>query len=691
MLNFFRKYQKGFFIVVTFFIVISFVFFGTYSAFTKAPTMPDREIGRLVDGSVLKEQRFHGLLRLLEGGAEEGGRNINLLSDSMVHKDLILSGLGLLLAEHHFESMRPELEMRWKRAKHYSPYVHPFNPAINSKNVWSQFCPQILALLEELKNAPEEFSKEQLPLLFALYAAQADFPPAYLLQMLYYQQGQQTRPDPGLPQANVALFGFQSVSDWFGEKFVEEIGKLILNGACIAREEGYKVTKEEALVDLYSNFYRGLKAYGQKETVSNEDAQKFFINQLHSIGLDENHASALWREVLYFRRMLHEVGNAVFVDSLAYNQFKGFAKPAHHICKYSLPQKLQFQNFREMIKFERYLEIVAEDDFVDLPRALKTAEKIMDAYPELVYKEFEIEVASITKEEASAEVGLKETWNWEGENFAKLRKEFPVLASCKAENLDAQMEALDNLDEATRFKIDQFARMAIVEADPSRISGALNSMAGEREFVKVTLGKGESPFSGEHFLALLETEDPRLSFYTVDDETFYSIKVLNKGKGWNLAAFEEAEMDQVLDRFLKTAYPSLKIKEPFEEAKDQVAAKVYADLLKSISSHAAIGSLDDYAKHRFDGYLKKMRDLAIKNPEAFEQAQEGMWALDAREETVDAAVVALGGFSPVQDGHFFKLLEIVESSASSDEIASMKEHLKRDAEQELMRKLLKRI
>jgi hypothetical protein len=389
--------------------------------------------------------------------------------------------------------------------------------------------------------------------------------------------------------------------------------------------------------------------------------------------------------------MLSEVGNSVFVDSLAYNQFKSYAKPAHQICKYSLPRKLQFKNFREMIKFQHYLEIVAAGDFVDLPKALHSAEEIMDSYPQLVYKEFEIEVASVTKEEAAAEVGLKETWKWEGENFADLKKEFPVLASCKSEKVEDRMDALDQLDEATRFKVDQFARMAIIEADPSRVQAALGAAQSEKQLVKVALGKNSSSFSGEHFLALLEIEDPSLAYYTVDGDSFYSIKVLNKGKGWNLFSFEEADMDQVLDRFLQTAYSSMKIKEPFEEAKDQVAAKAYADLLKSIAVHTKIGGLDDYAVHRFDNHLRMMRELAIKNVEAFEQTQQGMWALDKREETAADASIAIGDFSPVQNGSFYQLLDIVEASATDSELASVKEHLKRDAEAELMRKLLKRI
>lgn len=699
MLGFFRRHQKGFFIVVTFFIVVSFCFFGTYSAFTKQDKLPDREIGHLIDGSVLKEQRLHALLRILQNGVEEGGRNLNLLSDSMVHKDLILSGLGEILAEHHFDEIKGELEERWKRAKHYIPYVHPYSPSISAKNVWSQFSPKIIALLEDLKKAPEEFSKEQLPLLFDLYSAQAEFPPALLHQMLYYQQGngEQIRHDPGLPQANVALFGFQSVSDWFGDKFVEEIGKLILNAACIAREEGYKVSKEEARIDLFSNVYHGLKTFSRDKNPSSEEAQKYFTGQLRSIGLDEDHAAALWREVLYFRRLFNEVGNAVFVDSLGYNQFKNFAKPAHQICRYKLPRSLRFENFREMLKFQRYLEIVAKGDYFHLPESFRSAEEIMGAYPELVYKEFEVEVASATKEDAAAQISLKQTWAWEStpENFDLLKKEFPSLTLANVESVEGRMEALDKLDEVTRFKADQFARLKLVEAHPELIGEVLSSTHGEGKTLKVTLKKGESPFSGEQFLALLEIEDPSLSHYTVDGETFYSIKVLEKGKGWHLLTFEEADlpMEKLLDNLLMTAYPSLKIREPFEDAKDLVGSKVYADLLKSIASRTKITELNDYAKHRFDGYLEEMRTLAMTDPTAFEQAQSGKWKLEVREEQLafEDTPLAVGEFSPLKDGQFYKLLEKVESSATSSEIASVKEHLKRDAEKELMRKVLKRL
>jgi hypothetical protein len=51
----------------------------------------------------------------------------------------------------------------------------------------------------------------------------------------------------------------------------------------------------------------------------------------------------------------------------------------------------------------------------------------------------------------------------------------------------------------------------------------------------------------------------------------------------------------------------------------------------------------------------------------------------------------VGEFSPVRERHFSQLLEKKEVFVSDAEIAAVKEHLKRDANQKLMRQLLKRM
>lgn len=699
MLQFFRRYQKFFFVIVTFVIVISFSFFGTFQTFTEHHEIPDREIGKLIDGTPLMEQKLSGLNRLLEHGLEEGGRNANFLSDSLIHKEFILSGLAEILVNHCYDEFATELSERWKRIKNYVPYSHPYAPHINAKNVWNQMAPRINLLLEQVKEAPQEFSKEQVPLLFELYAAQADFPPPLLLQMLYYQQMQsnQVRPDPGLPTANVALFGFESIEDWFGSKFVEEVGKFILNAAIVARQEGYLVKKEEAEVDLLRNIYKGLKIFAQGEQPTNEQAYLAFQNQVRSLNLTEGKAIEYWLEVLLFKRLFHEVGEGIFLDRLALQQFKGFAKPCHVVRKYELPEELRFKDFLQMLKFQRYLEIVYEGDYLDLPEKEKDPQVIRDDHPELVYKLFEIEVASVKKGEIATQIGLKQTWDWEivEENFSALKKEFPPLAEKKCSSVSERREALDELNELVRLKVDNYARRALINAHPEWIESALVRAPKEKKQIKVRLKGGDSIFSGERFLGLLETESEELQRFTVDNETFYSIRILEKGRGWHILSFEEACLDSTLDEsldiLLETAHTEMDFKEPYEECKKEVAVKVYGDLLGSIGKQE---TLDDYALHRFDRYLEKMRNLVATNKEEFEKIQrDSPWALVQKEEEVlmQDDIMREGEFSPVASSSFFQLIEKKEPIPSDEELAMLKNHLRREAEQKLMEKVLESV
>lgn len=692
MLGFFRKYQKFFFVIVTFFIVVSFVFFGTSNTLGFKEEAPNREIGKLVDGRALMEKDLHGLIRMIEHGIEEGGRNFNLLNDSMVHREIVVSGLGEVLADHYFEDVKEELSDRWHRIKNYTPYAHPYAPQISARNVWAQYAPEISALLDEVNEAPMEFSKEQLPLLFKLYQAQAQFPSYYLHQILYYSQEQSEgiRPDPSLPQLNVSLFGYESVEDWFGAEFVNQVGVFLLNASCIAQDEGYQVTKDEAHIDLLSNVYRGLKMMGRDQNMTNDDVQGVILSQVRSIGMTLEEAVDHWRGVMQFKRHFQEVGEAVFLDRLAFDQFKSFAKASHKICRYSLPRSLELRDFKDLMKFQHYIEVVGEENFVNLPARFKSAESVMEEHPQLVYKPYIVEIAQVAAHDVAARVSLKQTWEWEEAHFAKLQEQFSSLSECSGESVEERYAALEGLSELERLRVDQFARNAIVAENPDMIDEALSTASFETETLKVNLVDGE--FSGAAFLELLEAGGA--SKYSPDDQIFYSIHVVEKGEEWQLLSFEEANrngtLDHMVERLLMTAYESMEIEEPFDEI--AVGEKVFTDLLQAIKADSLgeINELDDYAQHRFDGYLEKMLQVAKRDAEA---VKKGPWALEEREEYLASETLVLteGEFSDIEESSFFQLIEREDPTASEAEIAAAKEHLKRDAQKALMRKIISRL
>jgi len=49
------------------------------------------------------------------------------------------------------------------------------------------------------------------------------------------------------------LFGYHTAEDWFGPRFVKLVSEFVINSAKIAEQRGYKVSKEETLVDLMRN------------------------------------------------------------------------------------------------------------------------------------------------------------------------------------------------------------------------------------------------------------------------------------------------------------------------------------------------------------------------------------------------------------------------------------------------------
>lgn len=686
MLGFFRKYQKFFFIIVTFFIVISFSFFGTSSTLGQGQKVEDREIGKLVDGSALMEQRLFGLLRLIEDGAEEGGRRANLLNGSFVHREILLPGLGEELASHYFAELKEELEAKWRRAKNFRPYVHPYAPFISAENIWRQYCPELLELLTELQNAPHEFSEKELGLLFQLYEAQSRFPANFLHQMLYYQQSQVegVRPDQGLPEANVALFGFQSVEDWFGSKFVEKLGVFLLNAGIRAKEEGYLVGKKEAQESLFSNVYSGMKLFEQGKAPSSDEVHRVYSNHIRSLGLSEGEAISLWQTVLSCQRFFKEVGESVFVDPMSLQQFQEYAKASTKIRRFELPRELQFNTFFEMLEFQRYIEIVGNGDSASLPMEFRAPEEVQKEHPELVYHPVEVEMATISHQEIASQITLKETWRFEQqkENFETLKMQFSFLLGSEANTEEERIACLEALSEEQRFEVDQFARDTLVMAHPEWIEDALRVKEWKKRTLKLRL-VGEEP------LRELLTKD-QLDRLNLDGNSYTSVRVLSRGDHIALYTFQEAKqegiLEELLDALLFTAYEAMEMEGEFEEVKEEVAEKVYADLLVEIAQGLEIERKSDYAKHRFDRELSLVRAAVAEGGDA----HFGPYELSEREEVVgdEYRGLAVGEFSAVDAGGFFQLLEQQKVEVSAAELEKLQEPLKRDAKRTLLKKLL---
>ncbi|HSW86879.1 MAG TPA: hypothetical protein VLG49_05200 [Rhabdochlamydiaceae bacterium] len=669
MLSFFRKHQRIFFVVTSVVIIISFSFFGTFSAFLSTEKVSDRVIGKAVDGSPISEREVDAIVRFLATAYEDRGmsqkRMLNVLNDSVICKDLLASGMGAMIAERYFQEIKPEFEERLKKTKHYRPYRHPQAPFLAAEVVWEQFNPNMNKHLTALKEKIGQATPETFSLLCDLYIDQSHLHPDILKRILMYQQDQYSwlQRDPTLPYENLGLFGFESLEDWVGKPFLEIAAQFLINCSIIAEQKGYHVSLEEARSELFQNARIGLQRVAGNNEFSSSDVVEYVRNEFRSLGIDETTAVKIWKKVMLFRRMFQDVGNAVLLDHLAHRQFQSYADDTVSLDIYELPLHLKFRDLRSMLKFQAYLEAISaapknQIAALDLPKQVLKPEELEKRCPSLVKRRFLLEFSEIDKDQIALKISLRETWDWQlkDEHWEKLIKEFPILAKNDARTREERFQILDKLDDKTRLVVDQFSRANIIESHPEWIAEAFESRPAQTKAIGLRSKGGVLPFEGledsselaqllqaapikdeiDSSRAAIEAQN-RLAQFTANGKKYYKIAVVKRAPQKEIVSFEEADadgtLDDILDAKLQEAYSDTRKKDPgtfqesdgswkpFEHVKDQVALKVYAELLRAIEDDARKDgeSIDDvpvsdfYASHRLASYVREAKNKIEKN------------------------------------------------------------------------------
>lgn len=629
--------------------------------------------------------------------------------DELVVKD----GLGKMVIESAFDQVKGEMSESYQKLRRFTPYVHPQADFLSAKAVWERFAPEINASLSAIQAGPEELTAEGMHQMLNLYAAQNRFPPQLMQQVIYFQQRQYNwiQPDPILTNGELSIGGLHSLEEWFGPKFLEKLSVAVLNGAAKAEKKGIEVSRKEARAKLYLAAAERLKSYNREGPVTKQDAERAVAYQLRNFGLEETRAVDLWRHLLAFQRDLDETAASVFVDRLSFDQQAEVSREEAKVQVYAVPKILQFKDFRTMLQFERYVDAVAPVTGLELPQKRLSVAEVEARFPEFVEQRVDVEIAEVSRTEMAARVSVKQTWDWQLEesHFAALAKEFPLLGSKPAATKEERFAALQTLDNQTRLKVDQSARLKIAAAHPEWIDEALQKAPLQPQTLSLRLKGGTLPFKGlqegKELMQFLQ-EGKELSKFSFDGEHFYSLRVMSKPTEKTILSFEEAladgTLDAALDRFLDAAYPSLAKRaelrssdgsvRPFEEIKDELGALLYKDRLDAIRKVAGTQlSLEQCAQHRFDQHLKAMQQYYVRGQES----PSSLWELEIREESWmrgDARFIAAEKLQAGQwglgVGNFFQLIEKVPGRAAIEEIQRAQKMLAHEARTELLKDVL---
>lgn len=657
MLNFLRKYQKIVFGVVTAALIVSISFFGSYNALTQNNQAKEKDfvIGSAVDGSSVSHLEIEKLSRFIASDcmdleAYEYGRFPNYFNDGIIRKDFFESGIAAMLIQQYFDDLEKDLQQRLDKQKQFKPYSHPDAPFLSAETVWNQFQPSLAQNISKIQKEDFKLSKDNVDTLISIYLESSKFPSYLLRRFLSYQQNQYQwiKKDYYLESGDLSLFYFHNFEDWFGKTFLNLLSQVIHNASIYAKSKGYKVSYEEARADLLRNGYEALKAQKQEGEVSSEVLLKHWKEQLQVLGLKEVDAIAAWEKVLLSRKLLDDYGNSIFLDRLNYENFHEYASENVDADVYSLPKELRFKNFHSLMLFETYKDLTTQNHSKNLTSfsgEVKSLDDIKKSAPELLYKTYEIDYATVSKNQAATLIGIQEMWDWQlkDDNWKKLRLKFPEVAKSDDKTPEAKAAILDKLSEQLREAVDNYSREVMLEDSHQELIGkALDQAETQSKNITIDLAGHKSVLKGvKDSKALMKLFDEAalkdgetvseqalasrkiLENYTQDKENFYRIYLLKKDETPRLFAFHEAlkegVLEPLLDKKLKASMKLAKEQNPeefkdsngsekdFASTKEVIGKTVFKDLIKNIEKdyemvygkkHEA-HPLEFYAKNRF--------------------------------------------------------------------------------------------
>ncbi|OGN65163.1 MAG: hypothetical protein A3E80_01220 [Chlamydiae bacterium RIFCSPHIGHO2_12_FULL_49_9] len=635
MLEFFRKYQRTFFIFTTAIVVASFTFFGTFSALADGETREDPAIGHALDGSSIRLSEMQALSRFLSADREdmpkEGGLPSNLLNDGVVRYDFLRTGLADLLVAAYFDSFREDLEQRLEKAKRFLPYVHSEVPFLSAKAIWDRFFPQINEEMEALKGENgasikvfTHFSK--------LYQQQGAFHPEALRRILVMQHQQYLGPqiDEKLRFGDLSICGFHTLNDWFGSQFVSLVSQFIWNGALMAEKKGYRVSLEEAKADLIYNYQRSVEKLKEMKV----EPKLSFAQYVRSMGFNEKMAVNAWRKVLLFRKFFNDVGNAAFLDGLSHREFTSFAKETVSIQKYEWP--IQLKSWQDFVDFQVYLSMAtpAQKDPLAVPFDLLSVEEVEKKCPELVVTPYRANSATITKDQVGLKASLRQVLDWQMEekNWALLKKEFPALGL--GSSREERFKSLEKLDSALKQKLDRFARSCLVDLNPNWVVEALQTAKAETKVFEISSkGKQRIPLAIMEKAAQGDAEAKNsLLCYLDDAKVYHRIENIEKIGEKQVLSFAKARpvLKEISNTYLEKQYAKTREKtpeqfqaaegkwKPLKEVREAAILAIFSDVFRAIDAIEKNGkerTLSYYIPRRLLKATEQALAAFQKNPE----------------------------------------------------------------------------
>lgn len=579
MFHFFRRYQRAIFFVITAIIILSFSFFGTYSAMTSSkgddPVVFTTSGGRKIHKS---EYTAYSLF-LSTGSTGDGSQTYNFFNDGFLEKDVLSTCVGSAIFHRWQDSFSPYILKKKAQESRFTLYQHPKAPFLGTEYVWTYFIPALkecfLSYQKETNGDAEQLFKKKA----ALFALEKQFPGSFVKQLLLVQQQQAANwleADATLVSRDLSLFGYANASDWFGEEFIQKVVQVLLDGSEMAQKEGLSLSHDEVLHSLYQNVQSSTERFQDLQGKSISDLVQV---SLRSLGLDLAAVEKIWRDVLLFRQAFTALPNHLFLSAFPFR--KVYENGSHYkkLEQYSLQPCLKAHSMQDIAELYTWQKAVLTQEREEEPflGAYRSIDDVMCSWPEFVEQRFSLSYRMIGPEQLEPLIRVKDLWYWQVQegNFKTLAKKFPRLLEEKRDDPQSRMEALEQLPASVRFEVDAFSKKQFLVDHPEWIDEQLKAQefkthafflrpqGDAKEFVGITDARA---FAEMLKKADLGEKNEGLARYTQDGLHFYEIVVIDRSSQWELVPLiqlrEDGTLSRVVQKILEAQYPLLRKQNP---------------------------------------------------------------------------------------------------------------------------------
>lgn len=575
MFQFFRRHQRAIFLVVTTIIILSFSFFGTYSAVVSTKGADPVVFTTLHGKKIRKSECVAYQLFLSQGGIQSLEQRMNFFNDGFLEKDILSTGVGeAIFAKWQDKGLAEYLIQKKSFEKSYHLYQHPQAPFLSTEYVWSYFAPSLKDSYFEYQKTSSDNIKELFKKKAELFTSEKQCPGIFVKQMLLYQQKQAAwlAKDPLLDGKDFSLFAYTSATDWFGEAFLEKVVETVIDGAEQASREGLSVSDEEVETSLYATLKKSASLYAD---LADRPVQELVEMSLRSLGLDFATVKKIEKTLLLYRMGYTTLSDHIAVSAFPFRHELADRARTKAIDVYSLQPALRVNSNEELAELYLWKQAVLAPSSMPtvFSEAYLSPEEVQVSWPEFVQERFFVSCRMVGPEQLEPFIKLKELWNWQAEekNFARLSEKFPRLLEGTASDPESRMKVIEALPISVRRELDQYSKRLFIQDHPDWIA---QEMTKEEPLQKVLFlrPRGESSelegISNMRDLAALLRKAPigkiddHLQTYSQDGLHFYEFVLQDRSAKLEhvplIQLRQDGTLNRVFKKVLEAQYPSLR-------------------------------------------------------------------------------------------------------------------------------------